>query len=89
MPRAIVWTQERDQTIARMRKEGATWDAIATAIDISRWAVIQRAAAIGVSTAMVETPTPEPRIDKRRPPLRAGDPLALQILAEAPRLDLD
>lgn len=90
MPRAIIWTAQRDETIRSMRDAGSTWDAIATAVDVSRWAVIARAATIGMDTKRVPVAEPPEALhDKRRGPLPANHPLALQVLAEAPPLDLD
>lgn len=91
MPRAIIWTQERDRVIGSMRAARYSWDDIAKAVDVSRRAVIERAAALGMDTRR-QAKDPEPvelKHDKRRPPLPANHPLALQVLAEAPPLKFE
>lgn len=89
MPRAIIWTQQRDQKIRDMRAAGASWDEVATELDLSRDAVLRRGAALGISTRQKTPLKPDTRGLRQRQPLRANDPLAKQILDEAPPLNLD
>ncbi len=47
MPGKVVWTEGQDTQIRRLRTEGASWDVVALALGLARWAVIERARAIG------------------------------------------
>lgn len=72
MPQKLAWNPAQDATIKRMRAEGATWDSIAAALAISRFATIDRGRRIGASR-----PPPDfvpPGEDPARPPLPPGHP---------------
>jgi hypothetical protein len=43
MPEPIKWTAAMDSRLRQMRDAGQGWDAVATEIGVSRWAVIQHA----------------------------------------------
>jgi hypothetical protein len=88
MPLKLRWTNAQDARIRRLRTEGATWDAIAGALRLSRSAVIERGRRIGA-----RPPPPEfvaPLDDLDRGPLPAGHSRtwgamnAGTILADAP-----
>ena len=70
MPEKLVWTDPRDTLLKRMRSQGAAWDAIATALGISRNAALERGRRIGARLPPPEH-VPEPD-DPERPPLPAG-----------------
>jgi hypothetical protein len=72
MPLKLQWTDAQDTRIRRMRAEAATWDDIATALDLSRTTVIERGRRLGA-----RPPPPEfvaPPEDPHRAPLPAGHP---------------
>ena len=72
MPKKIEWTEAQDLTIRRMRAESATWDAIAHAIGVTRWTVIERGRRLG---ARLPPPDYEPPAeDPERPPMPPGHP---------------
>jgi hypothetical protein len=74
MPERLVWTAAQDAQIKRLRGEGATWDAIAAALSLSRFTVIERGRRIGA-----KQPPPEstrPTEDPDRPALPPGHPLS-------------
>ncbi len=78
MPHKIDWTPSQDTTIRRLRAEGATWDAIATALSVSRFTIIERGRRIGACRPPPEIkPPPE---DEDRPPLPAGHPFCWLVL---------
>ncbi|HEY4041583.1 MAG TPA: AsnC family protein [Rhodopila sp.] len=66
MPRKAIWTEGQDTQIRRLRTEGATWDIIALALGLARWAIIERARVIGVecapanAVAMLDDPDRQP-----------------------------
>jgi hypothetical protein len=72
MPAKLLWTDAQDTRIRRMRSEGVTWDAIATSLGLTRFAVIERGRRIGARppppgfTAVIDDP--------QRDPLPAGHP---------------
>jgi len=45
--RKAIWTEGQDTRIRRLRTEGVSWDVIALALGLTRWAVIERARMIG------------------------------------------
>ena len=47
MPKRIDWTEAQDMVIRRMRTECETWDAIAIAVGVTRWTVIERGRRLG------------------------------------------
>lgn len=90
MPSAVIWTPERDNLIATMRGAGRTWKEIAQAMGHNPGTIQQRAAKIGVDVSRLAPPeSTTPGGSRSRPPLPSGHPLALQVLAEAPPLDLE
>ena len=72
MPYKIDWTPTQDTLIRRLRAGGATWDAIAAALSVSRFTIIERGRRIGACRPPPEIkPPPE---DPDRPPLPPGHP---------------
>jgi hypothetical protein len=72
MPVKQAWTNAQDTQIRRLRAEGATWDAIAAVLGMTRWATIDRGRRIGA-----RLPPPDfvpPPDDPCREPLAAGHP---------------
>ena len=70
MPLKLRWTDAQDTRIRQLRAQGATWDAIAAALLLTRSAVIERGRRIGA-----RPPPPEfvaPPDDPNREPLPAG-----------------
>jgi hypothetical protein len=70
VPEKLVWTDQRDAQLKRLRVQGAAWDAIAAALGISRNAAIERGRRIGA-----RLPPPEhvsEADDPERPPLPPG-----------------
>lgn len=66
------WTAAEDSQLRRLRAEGATWDAIAAVLHLTRWTVIERGRRLGV-----RRPPPDfvpPAEDPAREPLPAGHP---------------
>ncbi len=83
MPQPLVWTDTRDHALHAMRAGGAAWDAIAQAFGISRWAVIERARAIGAHIPLPRPARPDvPQTQADRLPLPAGHPIAWAVLTE-------
>jgi hypothetical protein len=78
MPSKHLWNPGQDATIKRMRAEGATWDSIAAALSLSRFAIIDRGRRIGAYRPPPAL-TP-PRDDPDRPPLPPGHPRSWQPL---------
>lgn len=77
MPPKLLWTESRDARIRRLRHEGATWDAIATSLGVSRNAALERGRHIGAQLPP-PPPPPEPDIeplDSGREPLPPGHPV--------------
>ena len=70
MPEKLVWTDQRDARLKRMRVQGAAWDAIAAALGISRNAAIERGRRIGARLPPPEHVS-EPE-DPERPPFPPG-----------------
>ena len=70
MPEKLVWTDQRDARLKRMRVQGSAWDAIAGALGISRNAAIERGRRIGARLPPPEHVS-EPE-DTERPPLPPG-----------------
>jgi hypothetical protein len=78
MPHKIAWTPGQDAMIRRLRAEGATWDAIAMALLVSRFTVIERGRRIGARRPPPDFKPPPP--DMSRPPLPAGHPQTWEAL---------
>jgi hypothetical protein len=72
MPQKLVWTPAQDAQIKRLRAEGATWDAIAAALSVSRFTIIERGRRIGARRP--PPPFTPPAEDPARLPLPAGHP---------------
>jgi hypothetical protein len=51
--RKAIWTEGQDTRIRRLRTEGVSWDVIALALGLARWAVIERARIIGADRRLV------------------------------------
>ena len=81
MPNQLVWNDQRDTVLRTMREKAHSWDVIARAIGISRWAAIERARAIGAHIPLPPR-TPRQPDASNREALPAGHPLAWQILTE-------
>lgn len=80
MPKKLTWTEAQDTQIRRLRMEGASWDAVAAVLGLSRWTVIDRGRRIGARTPPREfVPPPE---DPGRDPLPAGHPRTWGALTE-------
>jgi hypothetical protein len=82
MPEKLHWTQPADAQLRRLRAEGATWDAIAAAMRVSRSAVIEHGRRIG---ARLPPPDVVPEavrelMDPAREPLRAGHPVSWRAI---------
>ena len=78
MPTRHNWTDAQDSQIRRLRMEGASWDAIAAALGLARWSIIDRGRRINACPPPREAvPPPE---DPRRDPLPAGHPRSWGIL---------
>ncbi len=85
MPKKLVWTDAQDATIKRMRAEGATWEAIAALLHLTRWTVIERGRRLGARPPPAGfQPLPE---DPNRPPLPAGHPQTWGVLVEGTCLE--
>lgn len=70
MPEKLLWTEQRDIWLKRLRAAGMPWDVIATELGISRNAAIERGRRIGARLPPPEH-VPEPE-DPERPPLPPG-----------------
>ena len=70
VPKKIEWTEVQDTMIKRMRAECATWDAIAEAIGVTRWTVIERGRRLGARMPPAEQE--DISDDPDRPALPAG-----------------
>ena len=78
MPLKLRWTNAQDTRIRQLRAEGATWDAIAAALCLTRSAVIERGRRIGARPPPPEF-VAEPE-DPHRGPLPAGHPRTWGVL---------
>ncbi|MCW3477671.1 AsnC family protein [Limobrevibacterium gyesilva] len=78
MPQKRLWTPPQDARIRRLRGEGASWDAIAAALDVSRNAAIERGRRLGARLpppVQRRAAAAEPQ-DPAREPLPPGHPAA-------------
>jgi hypothetical protein len=85
MPKKLVWTDAQDTTIRRLRAEGATWDAIAALLRLTRWTVIERGRQIGA-----RPPPPDfipPPDDPNRDVMPAGHPISWDALVRGTSLE--
>jgi hypothetical protein len=80
MPNQLVWTDLRDAVLATLRQQGLSWDVVAAAMGISRWAAIERAKRIGAHLPLPPRPPRPPASERNREPLPAGHPIAWQVL---------
>ena len=83
MPPQKHWTEANDLKLRRLRAEGATWDAIAEALDMSRWTVIERGRRLG---ARRPPPDHVAKPDLARAPLPAGHPQTWGLLTGGTQL---
>lgn len=81
MPAPHPWTQHADLTLHRMRAEGASWQCIALALGVSRWAAAERGRALHARIAPQPRPA-RPAASTTRAPLAAGDPIAWHAIAD-------
>ncbi|MEJ0016728.1 MAG: AsnC family protein [Acetobacteraceae bacterium] len=78
MPAKFIWSNAHDTRIRQFRAEGASWDAIATVLGLSRWAIIDRGRRIGARLPPREfVPPPE---DPARDPMPAGHPRSWGVI---------
>lgn len=83
MPKRIDWTEVQDMKIKRMRAERASWDAIAVAVGVTRWTVIERGRRLGARLPPPDfEPPPE---DPDRPSLPAGHEATWEASSKGPR----
>ena len=88
MPQAIIWTVEQDAIIFRMRANGATWQAIADAMGLSRNAVLDRGNRIGAKGGPTPMQKAKPAItDRPGYTLPPGHPIAWAILTAGTLLE--
>jgi hypothetical protein len=85
MPPKTVWTDPKDDEIRRLRLEGATWDAVAASLGLSRWTVIERARRLGVRLRQARFAPPA--LDLDRPCLPPGDPMSWGAITRGTVLD--
>lgn len=72
MPLKLTWLPSQDHAIRRMRAEGATWDAVADRISVSRWSAIARGRWLGAAAPRPGCVVAEP--ERGEEPLAAGHP---------------
>ncbi len=86
MPKTIAWTEAMDYEIRRLRAGNASWDIIAAALGISRWATSERGRAIGarvVRLKKIVSGQPLAKIvNPTRLALPAGHPLSWGLLTQ-------
>lgn len=86
MPAPLIWTAPRDGLLRGLRAEGRSWDAIAGALGISRWAAIERGRAVGAQKPPAP-PRPPPGMSLWREPLPAGHPVSWGAITAGTVLD--
>lgn len=74
MPARLDWSAAADATILALRAGGASWDAIAARLGVSRWSASERGRLLGAVAP--PPPVPDPERDPEREPLPPGHPLA-------------
>lgn len=79
MPPPLLWTEDADSLIHRLRLAGATWDETAAALRVSRWSAIARGRRIG-ALAPERPAAAAAEADPRREALAAGHRLAWDVL---------
>lgn len=78
MPKKFAWTDAQDAQIRRLRAEGASWDAIAAVLGLSRWAIMDRGRRIGARPPPREFVPPAE--DPDREPQPAGHPRSWGVI---------
>ncbi|MGC9270166.1 AsnC family protein [Acidiphilium sp.] len=83
------WTDAADNTIRRMRADGATWAAIGDVLGLSRNTIIERGRRIQALGGPVPPRKPVRRAedDPNREPLAAGHPISWGILTKGTVLE--
>lgn len=88
MPQRIIWTEQADAEILRLRQTGITWDAIAHRLGVGRNSVLARGQLLLRGAAPPAAAVPAgpphaaaPRITNRAP-LSPGHPIAWGVLTE-------
>lgn len=79
MPPPLTWSEAQAARLTQLRASGASWDAIAAEMGMSRNACIERARKIGAHVKRQAGDAPPP--PERRMPLPAGHPDAWSIIA--------
>lgn len=89
MPERRIWTDRADETIRRMRADGATWAAIAGVLGLSRNTIIERGRRIHAAGGPVQVarPKPPPEEDPNRGALPAGHALTWGLLTRGTILE--
>jgi hypothetical protein len=89
MPQRLQWSESADAYLIQLRAEGATWDAIARALRLSRWAVIGRGGALRARRTPPRLAPPAPRdlLDPAREPLPAGHPTSWGLITAGTLLE--
>ncbi len=85
MPRKLEWSPPRDAVLCRLRAEGASWDAIASELAISRNAAIERGRRLGAR--LPPRPAEPAPPDPNRPPLPAGAEGSWGVLVQGTSLE--
>lgn len=82
MPRPLPWNAAADLALRRMRADGASWDAIAASLGVSRWAATERGRAVGARMPRKMPQNIERELrDPGREPLRPGHPATWSLIA--------
>jgi len=89
MPPPLRWTDDRDMLLCTMRENARSWDAIAAALGISRWAAIERAKLLGAHIPLPAhaRAAQGPLHDPAREALPAGHPITWGALVAGTLLD--
>jgi hypothetical protein len=85
MPLKTIWTDAKDDRIRSLRIGGATWDAVASALGLTRWTVIERARRLGVRLRLAQLPPASP--DPERACLPPGDPVSWGAITQGTLLE--
>jgi hypothetical protein len=85
VPKRIEWTEVQDMKIRRMRAESASWDAIAVAVGVTRWTVIERGRRLGARLPPADFQPPLE--DPERPSLPPGHPETWGIITKGMSLE--
>lgn len=89
MPERRCWTDAADDTIRRMRTDGATWAAIAGVLGLSRNTIIERGRRIRAEggPSQIARPPRTPEDEPNRGPLPAGHSITWGLLTEGTILE--